>query len=912
MSFASSASAARGNSSQTANQYQSKTNCTPWQQDCQNSAAGLSTSVRSVAGHFAQGKNQHLHNDTSMVSSQSRDPAAMLSYASSTVSGSSDSSAFLNRQTKYPQQQHHQPPSHHREPPTERQRSAGKHPRQTSADVDNMFEELKLRSQSRPSGLQDDTTNDLRNGQTPTRHTCDDDDEAYEISLGAPPIHRDASPEARQMNRNKPRHQPAPTTNSATNPIFSDPIRASQSSCYSGALGGRSSSTFLMARGLCGHSISQTQLGEHSVSQEEVAYFNSKLVTEYREIKELGKGHFGRVVLVEELSTGQYFAVKISSEMIGARDEARLKHERNIMYALRGSPHCVNLHNSWVEGGTKKSQLYLQMHWCECGSVGSVAKDRRDRNILWKEEEVLVFLAHVGLALDAMHAVNIVHVDVKPENVLIDASGNYYLGDFGLALTLDDNTERPLSLTHNYLLTESQSGMPSQQPTQLTLNNPNLQVLSQLNGNSLTQSMASQDEGDCRYIPHDMLNRKEHYKAGDIFALGISMYELMSGAEVPARGPELHHLRNRTDLHELIQRGYSKALVDLVLSMISPDPNARPTARQLLDFRLIQPSHDTLKILSSAASNLQSHIPTILPAACAQSVFNSYSGSSDLLAPSSGLSLPVGDQASPSVNLPQGGNNTTHSYFSPGAMVGSDGGMCSTPKQGPISHNNGCGTQLVTRQPFAETPSSGSGSSSSPSFSPVAKLHGNMTTESVVGANPFFGGSGVIGQPDPQTLEAQKLRQLLTPEQLVSVRYHKACLEVAAVVFDLLNKAMCGIVPPARARYIQWQIAKQQQKAANAGTSTTWNISPSFRPGTSTPQNASLRRPPTAALPTNLLNITTVYPPSYHDPNKTFLDQAENSIMAAAELSTPIGNSIAQGTSAYVGYGQQFQTPHRK
>lgn len=54
--------------------------------------------------------------------------------------------------------------------------------------------------------------------------------------------------------------------------------------------------------------------------------------------------------------------------------------------------------------------------------------------------------------------------------------------------------------------------------------------------NNTQMSLASVDEGDCRYLCSDMLNKKQYFKAGDIFSLGMSMYELMCNEPLPCNG----------------------------------------------------------------------------------------------------------------------------------------------------------------------------------------------------------------------------------------------------------------------------------------------------------------------------------------------------------------------------------------
>jgi serine/threonine protein kinase len=342
-----------------------------------------------------------------------------------------------------------------------------------------------------------------------------------------------------------------------------------------------------------GRNFEYLDQNECSQADTEMSTFVAKrILTEFREVRELGHGHFGHVLLCEEMNSGDYVAIKISNPL-HARELTRARRERDIMNALRGSPHIVHLYNSWEEG--KHPQMHLQMQYCSGGNVATLAARRRSGDHVqpWNEYEVLSFAGQMAIALDAMHSINVAHVDFKPENVLLDGCGNYVLSDFGCSLTLDDQG-RP----------RDPSAVSSQQ------NHRSFGVHTHLlHSNDVGLSQGSCDEGDKRYIAIDMMNEKEHYKAGDMFSLGMSLYELMSGYAVPLQGDFYRHLRTRTELGELIAAGFSEPLVNLVLRLLSPDPTARPTAREVLEFPALR--HDdpsTISLLQCSSRELAIHL----------------------------------------------------------------------------------------------------------------------------------------------------------------------------------------------------------------------------------------------------------------------------------------------------------------
>jgi protein-serine/threonine kinase len=152
----------------------------------------------------------------------------------------------------------------------------------------------------------------------------------------------------------------------------------------------------------------------------------------------LGSGSFGRVVRVRHKQTRAQYAMKIIDRHHQHTDNAALD-ELNVLSALNAAqcPDIVRLHDSFHRSEHHYSFLLLEL--VRAGDLQQLCKARgfgTRRSFPLSE----AFVRHVGaelvVALEAMHALHVVYRDLKPDNVMLDETGHVRLTDLGCAVQL--------------------------------------------------------------------------------------------------------------------------------------------------------------------------------------------------------------------------------------------------------------------------------------------------------------------------------------------------------------------------------------------------------------------------------------------------------------------------------------------
>ena len=151
----------------------------------------------------------------------------------------------------------------------------------------------------------------------------------------------------------------------------------------------------------------------------------------YRLDAQVGTGGMSTVYRAFDTTLERTVAIKLMHREI-AGDSAQLERFRREARAVAqlSHPHIVNV----IDAGEDDGRPYIVFEYVE----GETLKDRIRRHGRLPVDESIAYAIEIARALGAAHGRNIVHRDIKPQNVLIDSEGSAKVTDFGIARSLDE------------------------------------------------------------------------------------------------------------------------------------------------------------------------------------------------------------------------------------------------------------------------------------------------------------------------------------------------------------------------------------------------------------------------------------------------------------------------------------------
>lgn len=155
----------------------------------------------------------------------------------------------------------------------------------------------------------------------------------------------------------------------------------------------------------------------------------------YRLERELGRGGFGTVHLAWEVALARPVVIKVPHASMLERAGFAERFQAEIRYLAKlDHPNIVKIYGAGVHDGLP----YAAVQFLPGGDLTHrIAEQGRTQT----PEQILEWLPGVADALDFMHEQNVLHRDIKPDNILFDRRGRPYLSDFGISKALTDTED---------------------------------------------------------------------------------------------------------------------------------------------------------------------------------------------------------------------------------------------------------------------------------------------------------------------------------------------------------------------------------------------------------------------------------------------------------------------------------------
>ncbi|RZC31946.1 cGMP-dependent protein kinase 1-like, partial [Asbolus verrucosus] len=231
---------------------------------------------------------------------------------------------------------------------------------------------------------------------------------------------------------------------------------------------------------------------------EEIIEHTDLRLDDFKIVSTLGIGGFGRVELVQHSTKRELvFALKYMQKYVIAaqKQQEHVFNEKNVQIACKNN-FVVRLYRTYKD----RKYLYFLLEPCLGGDLWNHLHKQKPRR--FDEDQAKFYAGCVVEAFEYLHERRIIYRDLKPENLLIDSKGYIKLTDFGFAKKLD--------------------------------------------GVKKTYTFAGTPE----YVPPEIILNQGHDKGVDYWALGVFIFELLTG-KTPFRSDDTTHMRT----YKLILKG---------------------------------------------------------------------------------------------------------------------------------------------------------------------------------------------------------------------------------------------------------------------------------------------------------------------------------------------------------------------
>ncbi|KAL5209424.1 hypothetical protein ABZP36_005047 [Zizania latifolia] len=283
-------------------------------------------------------------------------------------------------------------------------------------------------------------------------------------------------------------------------------------------------------------------------------------VGEYVLVRQIGSGAYARVWLGRHCTRGTEVALKeIAVERLSSKLRESLLSEVDILRRIR-HPNIIALHESIRDG----RKIYLVLEYCRGGDLHSYLQQHKRVS----ETVAKHFIQQLASGLQMLRESNVVHRDLKPQNILLVANNENSLlkiADFGFAKFLE-----PFSLA------ETLCGSPL-------------------------------------YMAPEVMQAQKYDAKADLWSVGIILYQLVTGSPPFTGNSQIQLLRNILNTHEIRFPSDCKlsiGCIDLCRKLLQINSVERLTVEEFVNHPFLS-EHAPERTLSQTPSDIRDGFPFI-------------------------------------------------------------------------------------------------------------------------------------------------------------------------------------------------------------------------------------------------------------------------------------------------------------
>eukprot|EP00741_Cyanophora_paradoxa_P020945 tig00021319_g20220.t1 len=259
-------------------------------------------------------------------------------------------------------------------------------------------------------------------------------------------------------------------------------------------------------------------------------------LADFKIIKFIGKGSYGSVYKVLRKSDEKEYAMKeVNIKPMSQKEREEAVNEIRLLASV-ANPFVIGYYEAFSEG----DKIFIVTEYAENGDLGRKIKRCKAKNEYFDENLIWSYFLQLCSGLKALHNLNILHRDMKAQNIFLMSNDMIKIGDLGVAKLLKE-------------------------------------------GNAQTQV------GTPYYMSPEIWKNRPYDKKSDIWSLGCLLYELITYRH-PFESNSWKGLANKVlkGQYQEIPGHYSAELRDMVRCLLVTDPLRRPAVNEILQMPAVQ------------------------------------------------------------------------------------------------------------------------------------------------------------------------------------------------------------------------------------------------------------------------------------------------------------------------------------